>query len=161
MEEQLEMSDTGEEELHRWVTFKLDNEVYGVSVEEVREVLRYSDIAPVPGAPGFVVGIINLRGNVVTVIDTRNRFGLRSVDVSDDSRIIIVDIEDQEVGVLVDSVAEVVDIDSNTIEATPNVGNEDTSRYITGVVSVDGELLILVDVKKLLTDEELADLSGF
>ncbi len=160
MEEQMEMSES-EEELHRWVTFKLDNEVYGVSVEEVREVLRYSDIAPVPGAPGFVVGIINLRGNVVTVIDTRNRFGLRSVDVSDDSRIIIVDIEDQEVGVLVDSVAEVVDIDSNTIEATPNVGNEDTSRYITGVVSIDGDLLILVDVKKLLTDEELADLSGF
>lgn len=150
-----------DEELQRWVTFKLDNEVYGVSVSEVREVLRYSNIAPVPGAPSFVVGIINLRGNVVTVIDTRNRFGLPSAEVSDESRIIIVDMADQEVGVLVDSVAEVVDIDANTIEAAPNVGNEDTSRYINGVTSLEGNLLILVDVKKLLTDDELADLSGF
>jgi len=149
-----------DEELQRWVTFELDNEVYGISVSEVREVLRYSDIAPVPGAPSFVVGIINLRGNVVTVIDTRSRFGLTKVEVNDDTRIIIIDIEDQEVGILVDSVAEVVDLDANAIEAAPNVGNEDTSRYIKGVTSMEGNLLILVDVNKLLTDEELADLSA-
>lgn len=150
-----------EEELQRWVTFELDNESYGISVSEVREVLRYSDIAPVPGAPDFVIGIINLRGNVVTVIDTRSRFGLSSTDVDDNTRIIIIDIEDQEVGILVDSVAEVVDLNVNAIEAAPNVGNEETSRYIQGVTSMDGNLLILVDVNKLLTDEELADLSGF
>jgi len=149
-----------DEELQRWVTFELDNEVYGISVSEVREVLRYSDIAPVPGAPTFVVGIINLRGNVVTVIDTRSRFGLTKVAVNDDTRIIIIDIEDQEVGILVDSVAEVVDLDANAIEAAPNVGNEDTSRYIKGVTSMEGNLLILVDVNKLLTDEELADLNA-
>jgi len=149
-----------DEELQRWVTFELDNEVYGISVSEVREVLRYSDIAPVPGAPSFVVGIINLRGNVVTVIDTRSRFGLPKSVVNDDTRIIIIDIEDQEVGILVDSVAEVVDLDANAIEAAPNVGNEDTSRYIKGVTSMEGSLLILVDVNKLLTDEELADLSA-
>ena len=149
-----------DEELQRWVTFELDNEIYGISVSEVREVLRYSDIAPVPGAPGFVIGIINLRGNVVTVIDTRSRFGLMPKEVNDDTRIIIIDIEDQEVGILVDSVAEVVDLDVNAIEAAPNVGSEETSRYIKGVTSMDGTLLILVDVNKLLTDEELADLSA-
>jgi len=150
-----------EEELQRWVTFELDNESYGVSVAEVREVLRYSDIAPVPGAPDFVIGIINLRGNVVTVIDTRLRFGLASTEVNDATRIIIIDIEDQEVGILVDSVAEVVDLDINAIEAAPNVGAEDTSRYIQGVTSMEGNLLILIDVNKLLTEEELADLSSF
>jgi len=154
------VTDDLDEELQRWVTFELDNEVYGISVSEVREVLRYSDIAPVPGAPSFVVGIINLRGNVVTVIDTRSRFGLTKVEVNDDTRIIIIDIEDQEVGILVDSVAEVVDLDANAIEAAPNVGNEDTSRYIKGVTSMEGNLLILVDVNKLLTDEEIADLNA-
>lgn len=154
------VTDDLDEELQRWVTFELDSEIYGISVSEVREVLRYSDIAPVPGAPNFVVGIINLRGNVVTVIDTRSRFGLPKIEVNDDTRIIIIDIEDQEVGILVDSVAEVVDLDANSIEAAPNVGNEDTSRYIKGVTSMEGKLLILVDVNKLLTDEELADLNA-
>jgi len=154
------VTDELNEELQRWVTFELDSEIYGISVSEVREVLRYSDIAPVPGAPIFVVGIINLRGNVVTVIDTRCRFGLPTKEVNDDTRIIIIDIEDQEVGILVDSVAEVVDLDANAIEAAPNVGNEDTSRYIKGVTSMEGNLLILVDVNKLLTDEELADLNA-
>ena len=149
-----------DEELQRWVTFELDGEIYGISVSEVREVLRYSDIAPVPGSPSFVIGIINLRGNVVTVIDTRSRFGLTPKEVNDETRIIIIDIEDQEVGILVDSVSEVVDLDTNMIEAAPNVGSEETSRYIKGVTSMEGSLLILVDVSKLLTDEELADLSN-
>jgi len=149
-----------EEEL-RWVTFELENEIYGISVAEVREVLRYTDIAPVPGSPSYVIGIINLRGNVVTVIDTRARFDLGPKDINDDTRIIIIDIEDQEVGILVDSVAEVVDISLSAIEAAPNVGNEETSRYIQGVTSMNGQLLILVDVNKLLTEEELADIGGF
>jgi len=145
----------------RWVTFEMDNESYGISVSEVHEVLRFSEIAPVPGAPSFVIGIINLRGNVVTVIDTRSRFGLTPKEVDDKTRIIINEIEGQQVGILVDSVAEVVDIHSSDIEPAPNVGNEDTSRYIQGVTSLDGKLLIIIDLSKLLTDEELKDLSVF
>jgi len=142
-------------EISRWVTFELEKECYGISVSEVREVLRYTDIAPVPGSPDFVIGIINLRGNVVTVIDTRKRFGLGPNDISNSTRIIIIEIEEQEIGILVDSVAEVVDIYNRDIEAAPNVGNEETSRYIEGVTSRDGKLLIVVDLNKLLTDEEL------
>lgn len=67
----------------QWVTFRLDNETYGINVMQVQEVLRYSEIAPVPGAPSYVLGIINLRGNVVTVIDTRQRFGLDSAEITD------------------------------------------------------------------------------
>ena len=68
------------DEVLQWVTFKLDSETYGINVMQVQEVLRYSEIAPVPGAPDYVLGIINLRGNVVTVIDTRSRFGLVSAE---------------------------------------------------------------------------------
>ena len=83
--------------------------MYGVNVMQVREVLRYSDIAPVPGAPAYVLGIINLRGNVVSVIDTRMRFGLPPSEITDNTRIMIIESERQVVGILVDSVAEVVD----------------------------------------------------
>ena len=75
----------------QWVTFRLGKETYGINVMQVQEVLRITNIAPVPGAPGYVIGIINLRGNVVTVIDTRNRFGLMSVELDDASRIVIIE----------------------------------------------------------------------
>ena len=81
------------DEVLQWVTFKLDSETYGINVMQVQEVLRHTEIAPVPGAPGYVLGIINLRGNVVTVIDTRARFGLPSADVTDHSRIVVLEID--------------------------------------------------------------------
>ena len=96
-----------EDPILQWVTFRLDNESYGINVMQVQEVLRYTEIAPVPGAPSYVLGIINLRGNVVTVIDTRQRFGLDPVEVSDNTRIVIIEADKQVVGILVDSVAEV------------------------------------------------------
>ena len=142
------------------VTFRLDEETYGINVMLVQEVLRVTDIAPVPGAPGYVVGIINLRGNVVTVIDTRMRFGLPSHEMDDSTRIVIIEAEKQTVGIVVDSVSEVVDIYSNEIESAPNVGNDETARYIEGVVSRGDSLLILVDLNKLLTDDEWSDMSG-
>ena len=106
-------ADSSNKEILRWVTFHLGNEVYGVNVMQVKEVLRYTEIAPVPGSPEYVLGIINLRGNVVTVIDTRMRFGLEHAPVTDNSRIVIIEAEKQVVGILVDSVAEVVDLNSS------------------------------------------------
>ena len=125
----------------------------------VQEVLRVTEIAPVPGAPSYVIGIINLRGNVVTVIDTRMRFGLPPQDMDDSTRIVIIETDNQTVGIVVDSVSEVVDVYANEIETAPNVGNDETARYIEGVVSRSEELLILVDLNKLLTDDEWADMS--
>ncbi len=145
----------------QWVTFMLDNEKYGINVMQVREVLRDIEIAPVPGAPNYVLGIINLRGNVVTVIDTRGRFGLPTMEINDESRIIIIETMDQIVGLLVDSIAEVADIPKSQIELTPNVGNDDSSKYIQGVHSREGELLILVAVEKVLSDEEWAEMDMF
>jgi purine-binding chemotaxis protein CheW len=153
--------DLGNVEHRQCVTFRLDEEVYGINVMLVQEVLRITDIAPVPGAPNYVVGIINLRGNVVTVIDTRMRFGLPPKVTDDATRIVIIETEHQTVGIIVDSVSEVVDIYSNEIETAPNVGNDETARYIDGVVSRGEELLILVDLNKLLTDDEWAEMSAF
>lgn len=142
----------------QWVTFHLAGETYGVNVMQVQEVLRYTEIAPVPGAPAYVLGIINLRGNVVTVIDTRHRFGLDPGDTTDNTRIVIIEAEKHVVGILVDSVAEVVYLRQSEIETAPNVGNDDSAKFIQGVCHKNGELLILIELNKLLTDDEWADL---
>jgi len=149
------------DEVLQWVTFKLDSETYGINVMQVQEVLRYSEIAPVPGAPRYVLGIINLRGNVVTVIDTRQRFGLEPADISDNTRIVIIEAEKQVIGILVDSVAEVVYLKNSEIDEAPNVGNDDSARFIQGVSNREGELLILVDLNQLLSDDEWDELKQF
>ncbi len=147
-------------ELIQWVTFQLGDETYGINVMQVQEVLRVSEIAPVPGAPDYVIGIINLRGNVVTVVDTRSRFGLPYKEPDDLSRIVIIEASEHVIGILVDSVAEVVELRTDEIEAAPNVGNEESARYIQGVSSRNGKLLILVDLNKLLSDEEIAEMNA-
>ena len=149
-----------EDEVLQWVTFQLENETYGINVMQVQEVLRYTEIAPVPGAPEYVLGIINLRGNVVTVIDTRSRFGLPSGDVSENSRIVIIEAEKQVIGIMVDSVAEVVYLRSSEIDAAPAVGTEESAKFIQGVSNRDGQLLILVDLNKLLSYEEWEDIGS-
>ena len=149
-----------EDEVLQWVTFQLENETYGINVMQVQEVLRYTEIAPVPGAPEYVLGIINLRGNVVTVIDTRSRFGMPSGDVSENSRIVIIEAEKQVIGIMVDSVAEVVYLRSSEIDAAPAVGTEESAKFIQGVSNRDGQLLILVDLNKLLSDEEWEDIGS-
>ena len=148
-------------EVIQLVTFKLKDETYGINVMQVQEVLRISEIAPVPGAPQYVLGIINLRGNVVTVIDTRTRFGLPTGELDDASRIVIIESEQQVVGILVDSVAEVVELRQSQIDSAPNIGNDESSRYIQGVASRDDDLLIVVDLNKLLTEEEWSEMTAF
>ncbi len=152
--------ETNDDSIVQWVTFHLDNEKYGIKVMQVQEVLRMTEIAPVPGAPHYVLGIINLRGNVVTVIDTRRRFGLPDTEPDDETRIVIIEADNNVVGILVDSVAEVVDLKMSEIETAPNVGNDESSKYIQGVSSRGDELLILVDVNKLLTDEEWQEVAS-
>ncbi|MDH5391609.1 MAG: chemotaxis protein CheW [Gammaproteobacteria bacterium] len=142
------------------VTFRLEGEVYGINVMMVQEVLRVTEIAPVPGAPVFVLGIINLRGNVVTVIDTRKRFALPAKEMDDSTRIVIIESDQQTVGIVVDGVSEVVNVSRDDIETAPSVGNDETARYIEGVVSRGEELLILVDLNKLLTDDEWLDVGA-
>lgn len=144
----------------QWVTFRLDDETYGINVMQVQEVLRYTEIAPVPGAPPYVVGIINLRGNVVTVIDTRKRFGLQHEELTDNTRIVVIEAENQVVGILVDSVSEVVYLRQSEIETTPNVGNEESAKFIQGVCNKNGELLILVELDKMLADSEWAEIGA-
>jgi len=148
------------DEVVQWVTFRLADETYGINVMQVQEVLRVTEIAPVPGAPHYVLGIINLRGNVVTVVDTRIRLGLKTSELTDSTRIVIIESAKHVVGILVDCVSEVVDLAASEVESAPSVGNDESAKYIQGVASRGDELLILVDLNKLLTDEEWEELAS-
>ena len=145
--------------LSRWVTFQLEDETYGIDVMQIREVLRTPEISPVPGAPSFVLGIINLRGNVVAIIDTRSRFHLGPREVDDASRILILEAGDYLVGYLVDSVSEVAELRNNKIEMAPDTGSGRTSRYISGLYNRKEGLLILLDPTRLLSEDEMAELA--
>jgi len=148
------------DETIQWVKFSLSGESYGIRVLKVQEIQRYSEISPIPGAPSYVLGIINLRGTVISVLNTRERFGLGEQAVTDDSRIVILEASNQIVGILVDSVAEVISIKASEVDVTPNIGNDETARFIDGVTNKDGELLILLDAEKILNEEEWKDLSN-
>ena len=141
---------TADDPVLQWATFRLDDELYGVNVMQVQEVLRYTEITPVPGAAGFILGIINLRGNVVTVIDTRERFGMVSGEITDHTRIVIIEAINQVVGLLVDCVADVVYLRQSEIEKTPNVGDVDTAKFIQGVCNQNEELLILIELESMV-----------
>ncbi|MCO4785853.1 chemotaxis protein CheW [Marinomonas atlantica] len=144
----------------QWVTFRLENETYGVNVMQVKEVLRYLEIAPVPGAPSFVLGIIHLRGTVVTVIDTCQRFDLVSGEISDATRIMILEVGGHVIGILVDAVSEVVYLRQSEIEVSPSVGNDESSKFIQGVCHKNDTLLILVDLDKMLSEDEWSEIAS-
>ena len=133
----------------KYVSFILGRETYAVSASTVNEVLRYTEITPVPGAPQNILGIINLRGNVVTVLSARTMFGLPATELTEQSRIVIVDITDYSIGILVDRVVEVVDLDTRSMESSPNTGNESAGLFIDGVYNHEQSLYILVNFARL------------
>lgn len=137
---------------NQWATFRVDNERYGVDVMRVKEVLRFSDITPVPGADRSILGILNLRGNVVTVIDTRTLFNLSRAESDDSTRVIVVELNEHEViGLVVDSVDEVINLPQNQVDRAPSVITEESARrFVLGVCYYNKALIILLDLPKML-----------
>jgi purine-binding chemotaxis protein CheW len=146
----------GEEQL---VVFDLAAETYGVDIGAVREIIRMQDITKVPGAPEFVEGIINLRGNVIPVLDLRKRFGLDFGTRDKDNRILVVDIGGQDIGVVVDAVTEVLRITADSVEPPSSVITTADSVYLLGIVKLEGRLVILLDLEKVLSESEKATLT--
>jgi len=137
---------------NQWATFKVNDELFAIDVMQVKEVLRYSEITPVPGSSSYIRGIINLRGNVVTVLDTRVLFSLKAREPDDDTRIIVVEYNEQEVvGMVVDSADEVVNIPQDNMERAPSIASEDSDRkFVQGVSYYENNLVILLDLAKML-----------
>ena len=140
------------------VVFSLGGEVYGVNINTVREIIRMQDITRVPNAPEFVEGIINLRGKVIPIVDLRRRFALDEAEQSENSRIVVVDIAGEDIGVTVDAVTEVLRIAGDSVEPTGDVIATDDSYYIEGIAKVGDSLIILLDLDKVLGTEDQAAL---
>ena len=151
--------DTSSSTVSQWVTFFIENEKYAIDVMQVQEIIRPLELSPVPGAPDYVLGIINLRGIVVSIIDTRKRFNLPEREMTEQARIIIIESGGNSIGILVDSVADVANLNEAEIEDAPNVGSNENSKYIDGVYHQNDHLLILVNVQELLSEEEWAEMS--
>lgn len=133
----------------RCVLFNLENEIYGIQVKKIREVLRVNNIRKVAGAPYTVLGVINVRGVIVTVVDARTALDMPKQAVTDYSRIIIVEIDDdQTVGLLVDCVLEVKDIPENRIESLSST-KENVSRNIQAIAHYDDNVIILIDIDNM------------
>ena len=153
-------SDTlGTGNLVQFGTFTLDSQFFGVDILRMREIIRPIDITRVPRAEEFMEGVINLRGKVIPIIDLRRRFGLDSKGHDKHTRIIVIEINNMIVGFVVDSVSEVLRIPAGTVEPPPPVVAGVESEYISGVGKLQDRLLILLDLDKLLSNEDMEALS--
>ena len=142
------------------VIFNLANEFYGVDIGDVEGIIKMQVVTAVPHAPAFVEGVTNLRGQVLPVIDLRRRFGLAPAQATKDSRIVTVEVTGQKVGMIVDGVSEVLRVSDETIEPpSPIVATAD-STFITGIAKDADRLILLLDLGKVLTPEEQAQLAA-
>ncbi len=143
------------EEAKPYVIFRLGDEEFGVDVMSIKEIAKITTITRVPHTPDFIEGITNLRGSLATVINLRKRFGLESKEIDVDSRLIIAELEEKLVGMLVDAATEVLRIPVSDIEAAPEmVTTEISKQYLRGMGKVENRLIILLDLKQVLPEEE-------
>ncbi|MGB8472622.1 MAG: chemotaxis protein CheW [Candidatus Acidiferrum sp.] len=137
------------------VGFRIGNETYGVLIGAVREIVRVPEITAVPSAPDTVEGVINLRGKIIPVMDLRKRFGHTEIKPDKKNRILVVELEKKMLGLIVNSASEVLKIPPSEIEAPGSVFADGESGYVTGVGKLNGRLIILLDISKLLHRPEL------
>ncbi|MGR6835249.1 chemotaxis protein CheW [Syntrophomonas erecta] len=133
---------------------------YGVPITQVQEIITMVNPTKLPQAPDFVEGIINLRGKIIPIIDLKKRFNMGQSQVTDDTRSVVVEVEGQTVGIIVDEVSEVLRLPVSSIEPPPAVVGGINAEYLTGVGKLDDRLLILLDMDKILSEGEKAELAG-
>ncbi len=144
----------------KYLTFLLAGEEYGVEILKVREINGLMDITSVPQMPSHMKGVINLRGKVIPVIDLRLKFALEEIDYTEQTCIIVVDVG-TEIGIIVDTVSEVLDIAGENIEPPPAMGKAVDSSFILGMGKVGDAVKILLDINKVLTADELKEVKSF
>jgi purine-binding chemotaxis protein CheW len=145
----------------KYLTFCLDNEEYGLEILKVREIIGMMSITNVPRTPDFIKGVINLRGKVIPVIDLRLKFGMPEAERTEETCVIVVNLGQVEVGIIVDRVSEVRDIDGKDIDDPPSFGSTVDSSFILGMGKAGGKVTILLDICKVLGEDtsSLAELN--
>ena len=144
----------------QFLTFALAGEVYAIDILNIKELIEYGNLTPVPMMPDYIAGVMNLRGSVVPVIDLAARFGTEPIEITKRTSIVVVEVSDRdtesEIGIVVDLVNEVIDIVAEDIEPPPAFGAHIRADFIAGMGKIDGRFLILLDVSNVLSIDELS-----
>lgn len=144
------------------LTFFLNDEEYGVDILQVNEIREWTPITTLPEAPSFIKGVINLRGNIVPIIDLRQRFGLETVEYGPTTVVIVLNIDCQDgaivIGIVVDAVSDTHMFNQSELKASPDCAGNINVRYLQGLVEIDEKLVLLLDVNKLLSEAQLEQL---
>ena len=148
------------DELLQIVSFNIGSEEFGVDILKVQEIYRMVEITKVPQAPHYVEGVINLRGKIIPIVDLRKRFNLELKEYDKNTRIVVMDIGGNIMGMVVDSVSEVLRLPSSTIEPAPEIITGINSEYIKGVAKLEDRLLIFLDLSKVIDMNEMAGMAG-
>jgi len=148
----------------QYLTFSLAGEMFGVGILNVKEIIEFGNLTEIPMMPAFIRGVINLRGAVVPVIDLAARFGGKSTEVGRRTCIVIIEVPDEDsrhdIGIIVDAVSEVLEIPASEIEPPPSFGARIRADFIFGMGKVAGKFVILLEINKVLSVEEIAQLTG-
>lgn len=161
MEANEELFDLQEDTQHgRFLTFNLGEEVFGLEIKYVTEIIGLQPATKIPEVAEYIKGIINLRGKIIPVIDMRLKFGKEPIEYNDRTCIIVVDTQELVVGLIVDRVSEVLAIDDADVAPPPDIRTGIKNRYIHGIGKVDGGVKLLLDCKRLLSDDEVQEISS-
>ena len=136
------------------VTFRVGGEEFGLDVFQVHEILRYTEPTPMPKAPAFVEGVLDVRGTLVPVVDLRKRFELHEVPYDDDTRIILVDFQGERLGLIVDEVSEVLRVPETAVSPPPSYVRGLAAEFIRGIVRLESRLVVLLDLERILSSQE-------
>ena len=150
-----------EQSIVQMINFVVAGDEYAVDIKKIREVINFREITQLPKAPDFVKGIINLRGDVIPVIDLREKFGLHHEEYSALTNIIIVEIAKKAIGVVVDSVSHVIRIPESEIAPSPPFVGGLSGKYVSGIAKLEERLIVVLDMEKILSAEEMIELDGF
>jgi len=160
----VETAGRADERAGKYLTFQLAQEEFGIRVLKVREIMGIQDITAVPHTPSYVQGVINLRGKVIPVLDLRLKFGLPEMEYNQRTCIIVVQIQGESglilMGIIVDGVSEVLNLNGSEVEDTPDFGSSFTMPYILGMAKVKGKVKILLDIDRVLTNQEVQGLGS-
>ncbi len=148
----------------QYLTFTLGKEMFSINISKVREILNYTEITVVPRMPPFLKGVINLRGNVVPVVDLRMKLGMSAIQITDQTCIVIVEIsandELTQMGVLIDTVSSVIDIEPDQISPPPKIGMNIENEFLEGMGSVDERFIIILNIDKVLSSDEIFEVGN-
>lgn len=145
---------------NKYLTFLIEKQYYAFPIRDVIEIIEVQEITPVPEFPDYAKGIINLRGRIIPIIDVRLRFHKKEEVYNERTCIIVVNISGLDIGFIVDTVDEVLDIEDENISAAPKISTDRSTKYITGVGKVENRIVLLLDANKMLSEDEISELSS-